>query len=1781
MLFRTYLVVATLLMTLNLYAETPVTWNSDTHKQYFLDVNNDGTEDLLLQSRVKNQSHLLIFGKQTNHSTQFHMASSQTLKKRLNGQIWLADKAILITGYFNNDEFEDALIIKTKQNTALLLKGKPRGFRKPVTLTSAQFDLPQGGKFEFYTGDFNGDGQNDLLALATDNGSHHIYHSRKGNGFTLAQVIHNNKKWGLKKNERLYIDDFNQDGKDDIFALAKKAKQSHFLIFANEKGKFRNKNAQQLQAEFANTDWYENSYSSVVINTEKGLELVRLYNQNGGIDHEGYYVSDESDPLRFKTCKHISFHPQNQQVSSRCRVTHHKKHSKRSKRKQRKAKLSTPQKTSATGQALGKSIAQPNIPSAVNTTLPTSVQKAPQAATNVANEIQNRLVPATPQDAPTSPVGAYPAVQQTFTVSWKAVPTATHYEIWVRHRKDEPENTYITTSETAYDITETFPGGRFYYIKACNQYGCSGFSPYKSVFIYDKPSKVTEFKPDISVVQPGDSINLLWRRPEGMIGTGGYYEITQIYTSDIQPQTSTETRFKIQKGHQVNHSLVLNSVGQYRFKINACNKTHDYCSDNSNVEAFAATVAAPPSTHAYIRNLTYSPVKLSVGHEQHSRFDYINSTFCSSSNSLKNGQPITGVVTYLNNPEMSTGKHTWSTQRTEAVTWEFDVSCRNDHSSFTQHVSTIIHAATPPTLAPDQETARAGEQKTIRVLANDTDTDQHPLRIVAFTQPSVGSVNCGTNTTLATDVCVYTAPEQLSSHTSTSFTYTVSDGWTTPVTSTATINVLSNETDAEVVVGQWESPVTGTYVAPGYAPVEVSVGDTQSFGFSYSNARYCENSNGNPYVRDNGQLQSGTYTWITTRDRVVEWDFTVTCYNNNSQATFQAKAQITSGPPARTTDDSIVVREHVDNTLSVLANDETPDRLAITKVTQGQFGTVTISDDGKTLNYRANPQFIGKDQFSYTVVRNGDTGNTADGTVYVDVMPYQRAHLMVEYLFDDASNLAKDTSGLSRHGSVTNVAFKNNGSETYADFSPAQYSRITLPTAVAASPEGTMEFRFYNTNNNTSLSPRIFHATPHNGFAVQLNSSSYMGSGVYNAGWKTAYAGTKLNANQWYRGTVTWGPNGTHAYINGVHGSTTSNHTGSVSQPQRQEFLGYVPSTPQYDFRGYLDYFRVYDVQLSHEQIASGVVADDVGNEAPGNKENVIVGVKAVNQILSSNYDVSGITAERIHYRWYRNNTPIYGADKSRYLLTEVDAGQNLHLTISYRDSTGKLIQIQSKPFGPIQLTIPDKNGLPRANNDQIAFFNQEQAIPLKVLENDLLAATEDNFIASFSQATHGQLIQDAEQLIYIPDVGYTGTDSFTYTLSDGFETSTATVQLEVVSNIMDQKHRNLVLEYLFDDASNLAKDTSGLNRHGSVTNVAFKNNGKETYADFSPAQYSRIALPTAVAASPEGTMEFRFYNTNNNTSLSPRIFHATPHNGFAVQLNSSSYMGSGVSVASGKKTAYADTKLNANQWYRGTVTWGPNGMHAYINGIHGSTTSNYTGSVSQSQRQEFLGYVPSTSKYDFRGYLDYFRVYDKQFSNEEISQGIKGVSVLEGNLTVSGNSYVGGTLSALLDNQTVTIRSVNYRWLRNDEPIYGAASASYLLTSSDIGQAISVHAEYRDTDNNVYVETSSAVQISDQPPIALRNLAITPTTVTMGSEPTLSFDYSNAITCFNTRQPEMIFVQNDAPQTGQFQQAISVGYQTGLHAISVSCTNLLEQISDEVSLQINKLAAPHELTSS
>ncbi len=142
-------------------------------------------------------------------------------------------------------------------------------------------------------------------------------------------------------------------------------------------------------------------------------------------------------------------------------------------------------------------------------------------------------------------------------------------------------------------------------------------------------------------------------------------------------------------------------------------------------------------------------------------------------------------------------------------------------------------------------------------------------------------------------------------------------------------------------------------------------------------------------------------------------------------------------------------------------------------------------------------------------------------------------------------------------------------------------------------------------------------------------------------------------------------------------------------------------------------------------------------------------------------------------------------------------AGQRVDIAIEYfENGGGASAQLfwssDSQPEQIIPRDVlyssnePQPNTDPVANPDVLTLFQDTGAASVAVLDNDTDADGDALTVTAVTQATHGSVSIDGAQISYTPQSGFSGSDSFTYTISDG---RGGVSQAEVTVNVTAANH--------------------------------------------------------------------------------------------------------------------------------------------------------------------------------------------------------------------------------------------------------------------------------------------------------------------------------------------------------------------------------------------------------
>ena len=309
-------------------------------------------------------------------------------------------------------------------------------------------------------------------------------------------------------------------------------------------------------------------------------------------------------------------------------------------------------------------------------------------------------------------------------------------------------------------------------------------------------------------------------------------------------------------------------------------------------------------------------------------------------------------------------------------------------SALTSVSITVTPANDKPMAASDSVTLL--EDTVTPISLRGIDPDGNNLTYSILTQPSNGSLS-GTEPNV-----VYEPDENFAGQDN--FTFKINDGITDSLS--ATISIM--------VTGVDDKPTADNSSITAREDEELAIilagtdpdGDQLTF----------------KVLRDpaHGTLTGDAPNVVYTPDPNFSWlDSFTFRVNDGTTESEPATVNISVTPvndPPNAHDDIIITREDKQATIDAVANDSEPDNelLTITAVSKSPGGSVTIDPSG-TLTYTPNPDFYGKDTFTYTVTDRGGLTDTA--TVRVEIAsandtpsitskPVIAAMVGVQYLYD-------------------------------------------------------------------------------------------------------------------------------------------------------------------------------------------------------------------------------------------------------------------------------------------------------------------------------------------------------------------------------------------------------------------------------------------------------------------------------------------------------------------------------------------------------------------------------------------------------------------------------------------------------------------------------------------------------------------------------------------------------------------------------------------------------------
>jgi hypothetical protein len=710
-------------------------------------------------------------------------------------------------------------------------------------------------------------------------------------------------------------------------------------------------------------------------------------------------------------------------------------------------------------------------------------------------------------------------------------------------------------------------------------------------------------------------------------------------------------------------------------------------------------------------------------------------------------QPANGSVTTTNDTSSVDGLYyVPSADFNGTDTFDYTVSDGTGRTATATVTLTVNAVNDAPVTVPDTMTSVEDDTLVIDVLANDTDPEGQTLTVVDVHDPGAnamtGEPDPGTTSHNGSQVTFAPTPQWYGT---TTFWYQVSDG-TDTVTDSITVTLTSVN---DPVVGQADSISGDEDSNASVMKDNLLENDSDADGDTLTMTGWTDGSYGTV-------TENTTYSYALDYTPQADWYGTDTFEyyvsdGNGSVDTVTVHVTVNPVNDAPTAgDDSGSVDEDQSVLLSVLANDSDidGDAVSISSFTQGTEGAVT--QEGNDLRYTPNADFNGSDAFTYDIADGN--GGTATATVSVTINPVS-----------DAPVATDDTPSVDEDGSVLISVLAN---DSDADGDSLSITGFTSATDGTVTQEGD-QLRY----------------TPHADFNGSDAFTYDISDGT--GGIATATVTVTVNAiNDVPTATAdtdTVPEDGTLlvsvlANDSDVDGdavsisSFTQGTEGAVTQEGND--LRYTPNA---DFNG-SDAFT-YDIADGNGGTATATVSVTVSavNDAPSINDDaasvneddyVVISVLANDSdadgdalsITGFTQGTHGSTSQGGSDLYYSPNNDFNGTDSFTYTAT--DGTDTLTATVS--------------------VTVNPVSDAPTANDDT-GSVGEDGTLLMSVLANDTDVDGDAVSISSFTQGSNGTVTQEGDQLRYTPDADFFGTDSFTYTVSDGNGgTASATVSMTV-----------------------------------------------------------------------------------------------------------------------------------------------------------------------------------------------------------------------------------------------------------------------------------------------------------------------------------------------------------------------------------------------------------------
>jgi len=998
----------------------------------------------------------------------------------------------------------------------------------------------------------------------------------------------------------------------------------------------------------------------------------------------------------------------------------------------------------------------------------------------------------------------------------------------------------------------------------------------------------------------------------------------------------------------------------------------------------------------------------------------------------------------------------------KSETYSFSVSA-SDYELTSAPVSFSINVTnSAPVLSGDNFIASENEPLTFssqELIGNDDDPDDDSLTVTSVGIPSHGTA------TLSNGLVVYTPASSWLGNDS--FSYSVTDGTASVSSTVSVLTVAKPEVVADSGLTSTGQSVTINVLSNDTAPVDtrLMIGSvTQS---AHGSITITEDASAVIYTPFDGYAGDDSFTYfVTTSEGATDF-----------ADVFISVEGETNNPPTAA-NDSYEVDENTPllvngiSLSSIINNDNDPDgnslTLNTTPIIDVTHGELTLNPDG-TFTYTPTTNFNGSDSFVYEV--SDSNGGTDQATVNLTVNAVNDAPQAV----NDSVITAEDTAVV--------IAALANDSDPEDDTLTINSVNQGQNGAVVINTDGT--FTYTPTSNFNGSDSFVYQISDGNGGTDQatvnitvnaVNDAPHAVNDSVTTAEDTAVVIAALANDSDPEDNILI----IDSVTQGQNGAVVINTDGTVSY------------TPEGNFFG-IDSFD-YTINDGNNGTASATVYISVGvvNDVP----------QATNDVYTTDEDVAIVIASSTLPALLDNDSdldddnltvntiPITDVEHGALTLN-IDGSFTYTPTSNYNGSDSFVYEVSDGVGGTdqatVNITVNAVNDAPQANNDS-ATTSKDTAVTIGVLTNDIDVDGDVLSFASITNQNHGVVrIAEDNCLIYTPDVGFSGSGSFIYTIEDGSgATSSAQVNISILTTVPVWTG-NIVLDgepEVGGMVTATISDVSGMEISGQWLNNGVPILGSDVY----------VAVPDVGSA----TMNYRFAYTVKDDDLGDNIsfwFSSPDTDGTNI-----SYVSEPLEIVAGDHEAEGDLLVHGLGQEGGileAVLANASDVDGITNlnyqwqieqdgewrNVFGATSSNYAIASDQSEVGKSIRVVVTTL--DLIGGITVFSGEAINIAN--INDSPEGVITVDGNAT-AGNIINAGT-GGIVDEDGLGI--LNYQWLRNGVVIPDATYDTYFLNQTDVGTTIGVRVSYTDlydTDEVLYSDEIEVVATVNYAPQAIND---------------------------------------------------------------------------------------------